>query len=183
MDVVPAAQRSSWSSFLKACVFLVHKLPRAQLNYQHRRRLRRSLGPHRSSLYPLSHFSHRVSRYISLLYLSPFFLLTVLVQPTGASVPTSLPLLQMPPMPRLVLWLSFAGSSCAFPFFLFFPIHFHVQSTLKDQYTSRNEVMGSEKKYFSIRSFSPSNCFISGPSTPFSESTSLPFSPHPISTL
>ena len=70
MDVVPAAQRSSWSSFLKACVFLAHKLPRAQLNYQHRRRLRRSLGPHRSSLYPLSHFSHRVSRYISPLPLS-----------------------------------------------------------------------------------------------------------------
>lgn len=25
MDVVPAAQRSSWSSFLKACVFFAHK--------------------------------------------------------------------------------------------------------------------------------------------------------------
>ena len=40
---------------------IFYKLPRAQLIYQHRRRLRRSFGPHCSSLYPLSYFSYRVS--------------------------------------------------------------------------------------------------------------------------
>lgn len=69
------------------------------------------------------------------------------LQHTGASVRISLRPSQMHTTARPVLW-PFSAGSLYFFFLSLHPCpHFLLKSTLKDQYTSRNESMGSEKKY------------------------------------
>lgn len=70
-----------------------------------------------------------------------------------------------------------------FPFFSSSPLTFISRALSRTSTLPETRSWARRKSTFSLRSFSPSNCFISGPSTPFSESTSLRFSPRPISTL